>query len=76
MLPERAEVFRTQRIPTAREAHEARVEGVNLRLLDDFVLTAAVKRADQRDGMGDFQRTQVALQLLRRKAMRFSALRY
>ena len=56
VLPERAEVVLPQRIPAARKAHEARVEGIDLGLLDELVLAAAVEGPHQGDGVGDFQR--------------------
>lgn len=70
MLPERTEIGRPKRIPPAREAHEAGVETVDLGLLDDLVLAAAVERMQDGDGMGDLQGMNMALHRGARNAQR------
>jgi len=60
MLPERAAVVRAQRIPAACKTHEASVEGINLGLSNNFIMAAAMERSHHRDGVGYFQRTQMA----------------
>ena len=61
LFPKLTQILLPQGIPTAREAHETGVERIDLGLLDNFVLPPAVERAHHRDRMGDFQRSQVAL---------------
>jgi hypothetical protein len=47
VFPQYAEIVLPQRIPAARKAHEARVEGIHLGLFHQFALAAAVEGPDQ-----------------------------
>jgi len=60
MLPERAEVILAQWVPPAGETDKPGIEGIDFRLLNQLILTAAMEGTDQGDGMGYLQCPQVA----------------
>ena len=61
VFPQGAQVVVTKGVPAAGEADKASVEAIDLGHLGQFVLAPAVERADHRDGVGDFEGAQMAL---------------